>query len=318
MSHFAVYVIGENPEEQLDPYWELDLDEYEMKRDPRAVFEIFINKEDIPEKAKGILAQARDTLADKERIIYSLTKGEIPDELKNHWNFKNKTAEEILPKVIKDRDRWAEKVKKYAQYCADENPAIITDWEGGCFDDEGNHGYWGNPNAKWDWYSIGGRWSGSLRLKKGKSGNVGERSGFNEKTKVPENRCDQAKKGDIDWDGMIAEQRHRAEKNWVKYLEQQEKDIQKQGREALEGKEMFGEHFWQMPYFLDKEEFIMRQINIAPFAFLKDGEWVERGSMGWWGMSSNNVGCDVWEKKFIEMIYDLPNDTLITVVDCHI
>lgn len=27
--------------------------------------------------------------------------------------------------------------------------------------------YWENPNAKWDWFEIGGRWSGRLRLKSG-------------------------------------------------------------------------------------------------------------------------------------------------------
>ena len=27
--------------------------------------------------------------------------------------------------------------------------------------------YWTNPNAKWDWFEIGGRWSNRLRLKNG-------------------------------------------------------------------------------------------------------------------------------------------------------
>ena len=34
-------------------------------------------------------------------------------------------------------------------------------------EETGKYGYWENPNAKWDWYSIGGRWSGSLLLKSG-------------------------------------------------------------------------------------------------------------------------------------------------------
>jgi len=29
----------------------------------------------------------------------------------------------------------------------------------------GKYGYWENPNAKWDWYQEGGRWSGLLKLK---------------------------------------------------------------------------------------------------------------------------------------------------------
>ena len=34
----------------------------------------------------------------------------------------------------------------------------------------GAGGYWHNPNARWDWWEIGGRWRGLLRLLPGKSG----------------------------------------------------------------------------------------------------------------------------------------------------
>lgn len=31
--------------------------------------------------------------------------------------------------------------------------------------DTGEYGYWENPNAKWDWYQIGGRWTGFFKMK---------------------------------------------------------------------------------------------------------------------------------------------------------
>src|SRR5579859_6601454 len=34
----------------------------------------------------------------------------------------------------------------------------------------GKKGYWENPNRKWDWYSLGGRWAGFFLLKNGKDG----------------------------------------------------------------------------------------------------------------------------------------------------
>jgi hypothetical protein len=40
-----------------------------------------------------------------------------------------------------------------------------------------------NPNAKWDWYQVGGRWSNMLTLKDG-------------------SKADQALKKDVDWEGM--------------------------------------------------------------------------------------------------------------------
>lgn len=33
--------------------------------------------------------------------------------------------------------------------------------------EEDGYEYWTNPNAKWDWFEIGGRWSNRLRLKSG-------------------------------------------------------------------------------------------------------------------------------------------------------
>jgi hypothetical protein len=42
--------------------------------------------------------------------------------------------------------------------------------------------------------------------------------------------------------------------------------------------------------------------------------------MGWWAMSSetNDEAVD-WEMNFFDrFIKDLPEDTLLTVVDCHI
>ena len=38
MSHFTVLVIGDNPEAQLEPFWELDLSPEEAAEDPRAEF----------------------------------------------------------------------------------------------------------------------------------------------------------------------------------------------------------------------------------------------------------------------------------------
>jgi len=51
-----------------------------------------------------------------------------------------------------------------------------------------------NPQSKWDWYILGGRWKGFFKLKKNEKGIVGKSSIFNNKRK---NDCDQARKKDI-------------------------------------------------------------------------------------------------------------------------
>jgi len=52
------------------------------------------------------------------------------------------------------------------------------------------------------------------------------------------------------------------------------------------------------------------------YAVLREGKWYARGEMGWWGISSDEK--DDWDEKFFEMLNEIPEDTLLTVVDCHI
>lgn len=54
------------------------------------------------------------------------------------------------------------------------------------------------------------------------------------------------------------------------------------------------------------------------FAILKNGEWYERGEMGWFGQASNEISEDEWEAKTNELLSSLPDNTLITLIDCHI
>ena len=56
-----------------------------------------------------------------------------------------------------------------------------------------------------------------------------------------------------------------------------------------------------------------------PYAFITpDGEWVERGEMGWFGVGSNEMDKDEWDVKFREYLKTLDKDIILTQVDCHI
>ena len=61
-----------------------------------------------------------------------------------------------------------------------------------------------------------------------------------------------------------------------------------------------------------------RQRAIMTFAVLKDGKWYDRGDMGWWGIVTNEKDTDVWEREFSALLDDLPPETWLAVVDCHI
>ena len=53
-----------------------------------------------------------------------------------------------------------------------------------------------NPQSKWDWWTVGGRWTGFYKLLPGRSGMTGEPGIFD--NKADDGCVDMARKGDID------------------------------------------------------------------------------------------------------------------------
>jgi hypothetical protein len=112
-----------------------------------------------------------------------------------------------------------------------------------------------NPDSKWDWWRIGGR-----------------------------------------WDGIIS--------NIGKYRESEDN----------------GFNF--DPYHEDvkNNSCLVRELkaNHLPFAIITpDGEWHEKGQMGWWGVTHNEKEDDKWNKELFESLKEYKDD-LIVGVDCHI
>ena len=69
---------------------------------------------------------------------------------------------------------------------------------------------------------------------------------------------------------------------------------------------------------IDFEAMYREDKDWAPYAFVKDSKWVGRGDMGWFGISTNNAPKEEWAAKVRELIESLPDDTLISMYDCHI
>ena len=93
------------------------------------------------------------------------------------------------------------------------------------FDDSDNNrlGYWRNPNAKWDWWQIGGRWNGLLILKSGngrpKSARHGTASLLDNNPEYSDERADTALSKDIDWSGMQEETIRQYTEKWNRWHE---------------------------------------------------------------------------------------------------
>jgi len=184
-----------------------------------------------------------------------------------------------------------------------------------------NNGVWEetstyNPKSKWDWYSIGGRWIGML-LTKNDSGVKGVSGAFGNGPRH-EAGVDQACKGDIDWKAMTNEEDYKkAIRYWEMVVEGSEPVTEKE-------KEDVKFSFYKPEYYTNKfgtkENYAKYQTSFHTYAVLKDGEWVEPGQMGWFGMSSADPKDEFeFGMNFMKDIVDpLPDEALLTVVDCHI
>ena len=202
-----------------------------------------------------------------------------------------------------------------------------------------------NPNKKWDWYQIGGRWSGFLKLKPGAKGSVGEDGLMGSHFAKGDDRADQAHKRDIDFSGMRDDAGNKAGALWDKAhaviagrtwqtweaardahpgnIEQARASYHAQAavsetRAALDGD--LGIFSGVDQFLVSREQYVQeaRDKACAPFAVVYRGEWSEKGRMGWFACVSDEKPQGDWNRLVNDLIDGLPDDTMLTVVDCHI
>jgi hypothetical protein len=146
-----------------------------------------------------------------------------------------------------------------------------------------------NKQGMWAYYLLGGRWRGFFKLKEGAKGVLGR----GQSTRFD---ADQALKKDIDFDGMRKALKERAEKAWQEF---------KALNPEVSAKK-------------EKKGFIKRNSCITTHAVLIDGKWYEQGRVYWMGMGMDSKDDDKWTKEFWGLMKGLPDDTLLSVYDCHV
>ena len=150
-----------------------------------------------------------------------------------------------------------------------------------------------NPDARWDWYVIGGRFAGRLRVN-------GE-------------RLDSARIGEIDI-SPDPETYKQSLRFWDVVVEH------KPAKPEEEHFSIYNEKYYRETYG-DRETFARIQSMFKTHAVITpDGEWHERGEVGWFGESSETPEEGIeWDKNYVERFVDCADKELIlTIVDCHI
>lgn len=190
---------------------------------------------------------------------------------------------------------YADMKEKYQNYTVEE---FCNSYYAYDFREDGAYSTY-NQNSKWDWYVIGGRWNGCLPIK-GEESTQEERNQY--KDDVSNNCC---KIKDIEL------KREATEEEITEMKETYEK--------------MTTEGNWYKPeYYKQKyptfESYMDAQLEFSTYALLtSNGEWVEPGAMGWFGMSAATPEEEAkFANTFKETLTKENPEDYFVLVDCHI
>lgn len=166
------------------------------------------------------------------------------------------------------------------------------------FDEDGNELNTYNPKSKWDWYSIGGRWGGMLKLK----------SGVDPEWEDDDWVSDSARIKDIDFS--------RDEEAYAKCYDWWVDNID---NEPEEWNDFYKKEYYEKMY-KDAEDYANQCASFSTFAVVTpDGEWHEMGEMGWFGCSNETPEeARAWHDNYMNLVHSVPEDYYMTIVDCHI
>jgi len=301
----------------------------------------------------GIITKGRPSIEDIEDILAPYQEnnmGDCPREYMQFYDFEdcrgqyeNETTTayqlfdgSIIKYPTEEQKDGATQITISFKELYDTFEQYLEKYMGASYDEEQKkYGYWENPNARWDWWVVGGRWAGLLKLPKnsvsfdemmrGKEHEEldylrGEKSPFMEydpyesqdyiladsariKDIIIEPDADEVMKRKLFWEIKID---GRTPEN------EREDEINKEYM------------FYKKEYFIEKyktkEKYIDLTTRFQTHAVItKDGDWIEPGVTGWFGTDASNEDEEIYLNNYYKLVFEnAEDDDYITIVDCHI
>lgn len=307
MSHFCVAVFSDGTkslEELLEPYQEnnfgtVDSEYLQFESVTETYYKDY--KNDTIKKVK----LSDGSLLDSSKCFREITK----EEYDRHSKLGNKVYETFIgghKYLLYDPEHFGgtevDIPVKEIYPCFED---YMISYVGATYDDEMHDwGYWKNPNAKWDWYEVGGRFMKSLK--------VYDEPGSSKSTVYKS--AAKVKEFDFSPD----------EETYQKAIRWWEVVIENSPLKEGEKREDFFQ-FYKKEYYLEryknKETYAKIESSFVTFAVvLPDGQWIEKGEMGWWGMSfeTDEESYD-WDMHYKDRFLDTADpEWTLYIVDCHI
>lgn len=279
----------------------------------------------IPGPCEDVDAELHSILAPYDERTEDSQYQEFEDEEDDlRWKYKNEMFDGNSEYIRKGHNKYAwkrpcEVYETFEQYA--------KKWHGAEKDFViGRYGYWHNPNSKWDWWVIGGRWSGQLRSQDGSEHNVLQRKDLDltyidqqVEVKSLDLRYNMNRLKEYNsWKKIGDAVKFGSKDHWT-FCDAWEKMLMCGFVKELKSKE--DEYVFNIPGIEElKEDYRFLFHPYITYAALNDKGWGEPGEMGWWGCShAESKDKFDWKRKFHNRYISSgkPSDVLV-IVDCHI
>jgi hypothetical protein len=227
----------------------------------------------------------------------------------------------------------------------DETPLLVSE--------DGSHAYTmssRNPQAKWDYWRIGGRWGGYFPYHQKHAAKViATERGWDSPETVKPLHCDGGPKSALDLAALRKEMAEQAAKTYAEYravvagtpealpwsafadniseggytIDQAREEYHSQPRVQALSDSDFRYHDDVIAEFaVDEKVYVERRRAQALPGYATvttDGQWTAPGRMGWFGVSTDSTDDRAGYYEAANAYVDaLPDDAFLVVIDCHI
>ena len=259
---------------------------------------VIIKESEILEKEKELISRSR------EDIITSLVEEAMEPfcetyEVEPYLEMTNEELQEELDSVInyEGDQEWHLKMKEKYKDASLEK--FCEEYLGYTYEEDGAYSTV-NPDGKWDWYVIGGRWNNTLPIKNKTIVENADYNGYEDNLK--DNMC---KIKDLQLT--------------KRFTREETEELRKQYNEKITVGDMY-----KPEYYLEKYPTFGHYVDYcgsySTYSILTgDGQWIEPGKMGSFGLSSASPEQErSFHQVFRECINKQRPEDYFILVDCHV
>jgi hypothetical protein len=262
----------------------------------------------------------------------------------DHWSVKSSREAGLISAEVPS---WADVVAAHNARYGSDSERLYLDEEGRAYNLTTR-----NPEAKWDYWRIGGRWRGYFHVAQRGPGVVySDRSWDSPAEDFSPDRCDGGRKRQLNFESMRADAAVKANERYDRWEEisaytpparawadvvsevevgtltiEQARNLYHNQPRIRAAKSTKLDHGWGecvvSEFLPGRDEYIAEaRLGAVPgYALVTlEGQWLAPGRMGWFGMSSDESGdrnaYRIAANRYLE---DLAPDRIVVVLDCHI